>query len=183
MKTRVAAPRIPPLPEAEWTPQQREEITRGNPPRILNIFRTLIRYPDLYRRWMPFANHVLFKSSLTPRDRELVILRVGWLCRSAYEFHQHKRVGKAAGLSDADIERVKVGPGDAGWSASERALLQAVDELHADSFITDPTWRAVSEHYNEHQLVDLVFGVGQYTMVSMALNTFGVQIEEEAAKP
>ena len=182
MKTRLAEPRIAPLPESEWTAQQREELTRGNPPRILNIFRTLIRHPDLYRRWTPFGNHVLFKSSLTPRDRELAILRVGWLCRSAYEFHQHTRVGKAAGLTDADIERVKGGPQDAGWSPNERALLQAVDELHGDWFISDATWAALSPHYSEQQLMDLVFAVGQYTMVSMALNTFGVQIESEAAK-
>jgi alkylhydroperoxidase family enzyme len=182
MKPRVAEPRIAPLPESQWTQQQRDEITRGNPARILNIFRTLIRHPDLYRRWMPFGNHVLFKSTLTPRDRELAILRVGWLCRSAYEFHQHTRVGKAAGLSDADIERVKTSPQDAGWSPAERALLQAVDELHEDSFVTEPTWKALGTHFNEQQLMDLVFTVGQYTMVSMALNTFGVQIEDEAAR-
>ena len=182
MKPRLATPRLTPLPESEWTQQQREEITRGNPPRILNIFRTLIRHPDLYRRWMPFGNHVLFKSSLPPRERELAILRVGWLCRSAYEFHQHTRVGKAAGLSDADIERVKTGPRDSAWTPAERVLLQAVDELHADQFVTDATWKALGSHFSEHQLIDLVFAVGQYTMVSMALNTLGVQIEDEAAK-
>jgi alkylhydroperoxidase family enzyme len=183
MKPRIARPRIAPLPESQWTEQQREALTRGNPPRILNIFRTLIRHPDLYRHWLPFGNHVLFKSTLAPRERELAILRVGWLCRSAYEFHQHTRIGKAAGLTDADIERVQKSAQDPDWSPADRALLQAVDELHEDSFVTDATWQALTAHFSEQQLIDLVFLVGQYTLVSMALNTFGVQIEDEAAQP
>jgi alkylhydroperoxidase family enzyme len=128
---------------------------------------------------MPFANHVLFKSSLPPREREMAILRIGWLCRSGYEFHQHTRIGKASGLSDAEIERLKSKPDAAGWTQAESALLQAVDDLHADQFITDATWQRLGKHYDTHQVIDLVFAVGQYTLVSMALNSFGVQIEEE----
>jgi 4-carboxymuconolactone decarboxylase len=177
---RLPRPRIEPLPPAEWSDEQRELLTRGNPPRVLNIFSTLIRHADLYRRWIPFGNHVLFKSSLAPREREIAILRVGWLCSSGYEFHQHTRIGKTAGLDDVAIERIKAGPGAAGWSAREAALLRAVDELHAAQFISDATWQELSSHFDTRQLIDLVFAVGQYTMVSMALNSFGVQIEEEA---
>jgi 4-carboxymuconolactone decarboxylase len=177
---RLPRPRIEPLPQSEWNDEQRELLTRGNPPRVLNIFGTLIRHADLYRRWIPFGNHVLFKSSLPAREREIAILRVGWLCRSGYEFHQHTRIGKAAGLDAEDIERVKSGPGATGWSAREAALLRAVDELHADQFISDATWQELGSHFDTRQLIDLVFAVGQYTMVSMALNSFGVQIEDEA---
>jgi 4-carboxymuconolactone decarboxylase len=177
---RLPRPRIEPLPQAEWSDEQRELLMRGNPPRVLNIFSTLIRHADLYRRWIPFGNHVLFKSSLSPREREIAILRVGWLCRSGYEFHQHTRIGAAAGLDAGEIERIKSGPGAVGWSAREAALLRAVDELHADQFISDTTWQELSSHFDTRQLIDLVFAVGQYTMVSMALNSFGVQIEDEA---
>jgi alkylhydroperoxidase family enzyme len=175
---RLSRPRLAPLAPAEWNDEQRELLTRGNPPRVLNVFATLVRHQDLYRRWMPFANHVLFKSSLPERERELAILRVGWLCRSGYEFHQHTRIGQAAGLSDAEIERLKSGPDAAGWSEAESALLQAVDELHADQFIGDATWQRLGRHYETRQVIDLVFAVGQYTLVSMALNSFGVQIED-----
>jgi 4-carboxymuconolactone decarboxylase len=178
---RLSKPRVPPLQDNEWSDDQRELLTRGNPSRVLNVFRTLAQHPDLYRRWLPFANHVLFKSTLSARDRELAILRIGHLCKSGYEFHQHTRVGKAAGLTDAEIERIKHGPDAAGWSAPEQALLRATDELHDDAFITDATWQALASHYNKEQLVDLVFAVGQYTMVSMALNSFGVQIEDQAS--
>lgn len=177
---RLSRPRIAPLEPAEWNDEQRELLTRGNPPRVLNIFATLVRHEDLYRRWMPFANHVVFKSTLPERERELAILRVGWLCRSGYEFHQHTRIGKAAGLSDAEIERLKSAPDTAGWSEAESVLLQAVDELHADQFIADETWQRLGKHYDTQQLIDLVFAVGQYTLVSMVLNSLGVQIEKES---
>lgn len=174
---RLKKPRVAPLAPAEWNDEQRELLTRGNPARVLNVFATLVRHQDLYRRWMPFANHVLFKSSLPPREREMAILRIGWLCRSGYEFHQHTRIGLEAGLSDAEIDRIKAGADAAGWSDAEAALLQAVDDLHSDQFISDATWQRLGKHYDERQVIDLVFAVGQYTLVSMALNSFGVQIE------
>jgi 4-carboxymuconolactone decarboxylase len=174
---RVSRPRLAPLEPSEWNEEQRELLTRGNPPRVLNVFATLARHQDLYRRWLPFANHVLFKSSLPPREREMAILRIGWLCRSGYEFHQHTRIGKASGLGDEEIERLKSEPDAAGWSEAESALLQAVDDLHGDQFISDATWQRLSNHYDTNQVIDLVFAVGQYTLVSMALNSFGVQIE------
>ncbi|HKU14427.1 MAG TPA: carboxymuconolactone decarboxylase family protein [Steroidobacteraceae bacterium] len=179
---RLSQPRLAPLAPQEWSEEQRELLTRGNPPRVLNVFATLARHPDLFRRWMPFGNHVLFKSSLPAREREMAILRIGWLCRSGYEFHQHTRIGKASGLSDAEIERLKLGPDAPGWTEPESALLHAVDELHADQFIGDGTWQELSKYYDTKQVIDLVFAVGQYTLVSMALNSFGVQIEEGGEK-
>jgi len=175
---RLGQPRVPPLPESDWTDEQRALLgTDKNPLGALNIFRTLIRHLELYRPFMKFGRQVLFRSSLSPRERELVILRVGWRCGAAYEFHQHTRIGKAAGLTDAEIERVKSGPDAPDWTALESALLRAVDELHDDSFIGDATWKQLSNHYDTQQLIDLVFLVGHYTMIAMALNSLGVQIE------
>ncbi len=180
---RLSKPRVAPLTLDECTPEQRELLTKGNPARILNVFATIARHSDLYRRWIPFANHILFKSTLSPRDREIAVLRIGHLCRSGYEFAQHTVVGKRAGLSDAEIERTKIGAAAPGWSESERLIVQATDELHHDSFISDATWAGLTKHYNTNQMIDLVFTVGQYTMVSMALNSFGVQLEEEVKGP
>ena len=132
---RLSRPRLTPLAPAEWNDEERELMTRGNPSRVLNVFATLVRHQDLYRRWMPFANHVLFKSSLPPREREMAILRIGWLCRSGYEFHQHTRIGREAGLSDAEIERLKSGPERQGWSESESALLRAVSRWSSQSLV------------------------------------------------
>jgi 4-carboxymuconolactone decarboxylase len=171
-------PRLAPLEEAEWTDEQRDLLapmrTRGT---VYNIFKTLVRYPKLLKRWMPFANHVLFKSSLSAREREMVILRVGWLARADYEWGHHVEIGRRAGLSDAEIARIGEGPEARGWTGHEAALLRAVDELHADCRIADPTWSALGQRYDTAQLMDLVFTVGNYLLVSMALNSLGVRLE------
>jgi alkylhydroperoxidase family enzyme len=149
--------------------------TFGDGP-ILNIFRTLAHHPKLMKRWLVFGNHVLAKSSLPPRERELVILRTGWLCRAGYEWGQHVQIGLAAGLSQEEIDRIPAGSKAEGWSALDRALLDATDELHADAFVSDATWARLGE-LDVQQRMDLVFTVGQYNLVSMALNTLGVQPE------
>src|SRR5688572_24569018 len=174
---RLTRARVEPLPETEWTQEIRETLPRGvGGGRILAIFTTLARHPKLLKRWLVFGNHVLFKSTLPARERELVILRTGWLCRSEYEFGQHTRIGKACGLTDEEIRRIIAGPEASGWSELDRLLLKATDELHEAHMISDATWEALSRHYDVQQLMDLVFAVGQYTLVSMALNTLGVQL-------
>ncbi len=179
---RLNEPRVPPLRDGEGSPDQQELLARASRDRpALNIFRTLIHHPDLWRAWGRFGGHVLGGSSLAPRDRELLILRIGWLCQAEYEFGQHTRVGKEAGLSDEEIRRVTEGPQAPGWDPFEAVLLRAADELHADAFLSDETWAALAVRYSTQQLMDLVFTVGQYNLVSMALNTFGVQLEEGTA--
>jgi alkylhydroperoxidase family enzyme len=176
---RLRRPRIDPLPPEEWSGEVKELLSRfEREGRIFNIFATLARHPALLRRWLVFGNHVLSKSTLPPRERELAILRMGWLCRAEYEWGHHVAMGKAAGVTADEITRVAHGPDAPGWSQFDAALLKAVDELHADSFISDPTWQALAKHYNEQQLLDLVFTAGQYKLVCMALNSVGVQLEE-----
>ena len=176
---RLTTPRVAPLDEADWNDEVREImqpfVKQG---RVFNIFRTLANHPELMRRWMVFANHILAKSSLGARDREILILRIGWLCRSGYEWGQHVVIGRESGLSDEDILRIQGGADAAGWSASEQALLRAVDELHADAHVSDSTWAALAADYSTEQMMDIVFTVGQYNLVSMALNSLGVQLDE-----
>jgi alkylhydroperoxidase family enzyme len=174
----ATTPRIAPLPPAEWNDEVRDilQVTAMGG-RVLNIFQTLARHPKLLKRWLVFGNHVLLKSTLPPRERELLILRTGWNCGAEYEWGQHVIIGRQAGLTDDEIERITRGP-DAGWSPVEAALLRAADELHRDARIGDPTWAVLSADYDTKQLMDIVFTVGQYTLVSMALKSFGVQLDE-----
>lgn len=176
---RLSRPRLAPLTvetaEGESKAQLERAEARGGP--VLNITRTLAHYPELSSAWGRFARHVLDESSLPPRERELVILRMGWNCRSGYEFGQHRRIGQQVGLSLEEVERVKQGPDADGWTEHERNLLRAVDELYADAFLSDATWNALAERYDVRQLMDVVFAAGQYNLVSMALNTLGVQLE------
>jgi alkylhydroperoxidase family enzyme len=145
---------------------------------VFNIFATLARHPGLLRRWLVFANHVLAKSTLPPRERELAILRTGWLCRAEYEWGHHVAIGQGAGLTPAEVSRVTEGPDAPGWSRFEAVLLRAVDELHRDSWIGDSSWNELSQHYSVQQVLDLIFTAGQYKLVCMALNSLGVQLEE-----
>jgi alkylhydroperoxidase family enzyme len=144
----------------------------------LNIFGTIARHPKMMQSWHPFISYVLRESTLPPRDREILILRIGWLCRSEYEFGQHTLMAKSAGLSPEEISRIPEGPNAPGWDPFEATLLRAADELHSDAFITEATWNALSKRYDEKQLMDLIMTVGQYNMVSMVLNTLGVQLDE-----
>ena len=175
---RLSTPRITPLDEKDWTDEAREQLGKtGDAGRPFNIFRTLARYPKLLKRWLVFANHILFKSTLPARDREILILRIGWLCQAEYEFAQHVVIGRRAGLTDADIQRIVDGPEAAGWDPFEAALCRAADELRRDAFVSDPTWQALGARYGEEQLMDAVFTVGQYNLVSMVLNSLGVQLD------
>jgi alkylhydroperoxidase family enzyme len=178
MNQRPNQPRIPPLPESEWDSETIELMqTLRRDGQVFNIFATLARHPKLLKRWLVFGNHVLSKSSLPAREREIAILRMGWLCGAEYEWGHHVAIGKQAGLSSDDIRRIAAGSDAPGWDPFEAALIRAVDELHADSFISDSTWRTLAARYNTEQLLDLIFAAGQYTLVSMALNSCGVQLE------
>lgn len=180
-RVRPTAPRIRAL-----APDERDETARtliggstlgGEDDDALNIFATMANHSGLMKRWMVFANHVLFKSTLPERERELAILRIGWRCAAEYEFGQHTVIGRDCGLTDQEIARVTVAD-LAGWNPLDTLVLQATDELHADACITDETWAALSAHWSAPQLMDLVFAVGQYNLVSMALNSFGVQLDD-----
>ncbi len=169
---RLDKPRLEPIPPDRMDPEIRERLGDGP---VLNILATLAHHPKLLKRWMVFGNHVLSKSSLPARERELVILRIGWLCRSEYEWGQHVAIARRVGVTDEEIDRVTRGPEAEGWSVLDRAFLRATDELHADAFVSDETWAILAEHLDTEQRLDLIFAVGQYTLVSMALNSLGVQ--------
>ena len=172
-------PRLAPIEQDLWNDEQKEllgkQAVRGNVP---NILKTLIHHEKLARRWLVFAAHILSKSSLTPRDREIAILRTGWLAGSRYEWGQHVLIGKETGLTAEEIDRIKAGPNARGWSEADKLLLQATDELRKDAFVSDSTWQGLTKHFDKKQLMDMGFAVGQYNLVSMALNTLGVQLDD-----
>jgi len=145
--------------------------------RDLNIFRVMMNHPKLTRRWTVFAGHVLQKQTLPVRDRELLILRIGWLNQAEYEWAQHVEIARRAGITDAEIEQVKEGP-KARWSPREAALISATDELFENSVISDATWAALAATYSTEQMMDVVFTIGQYNLVSWALNSFGVPLDD-----
>jgi len=145
--------------------------------RDLNLFKILMNHPTLVRRWTVFAGHVLRKQTLPARERELLILRIGWLNQAEYEWAQHVEIAKREGITEAEIERVKAGP-TGGWGGDDAVLLQAVDDLYEHSVVSDATWVSLAKKYSTEQMIDLVFTIGQYNLVSWALNSFGVPLDD-----
>jgi 4-carboxymuconolactone decarboxylase len=178
---RLKEPRIAPVDMANLTEDQREALRPFEGRQPLNIFRTLANAPKALTAFLAWGNYVLSRrNSLPPREREIAILRIGYLCRSGYEFAQHRRIGLDQGLTAAEIEAIKAGANAATWSEADAALIRACDELHREQFISDSVWQVLGRHFDEKQRMDLVFTVGQYTQVSMILNTLGVQLERPA---
>jgi alkylhydroperoxidase family enzyme len=176
-------PRIPPVSLADADPDTRQLLERlsrlrGDDAAVLNVFGTVANHPTLMREWLRFATYALTKSTLDPRTRELAVLRVGWRCDAPYEWGQHVVVGRAVGLTDDDVRRVAEGPDADGWTPAEVAALRATDELHDRSTITDTTWAALGEHFTQEQILDLVFLVGNYHIVSFALNACRVERDD-----
>jgi 4-carboxymuconolactone decarboxylase len=176
-------PRIPPVSLADADPETRALLDslstfRDDDVSVLNVFGTLAQHPKLIKRWLVFANHVLLKSTISGRDRELAILRAGWRCHAPYEWGQHVVIGRREGITDEEIARIGAGPDAPGWSEHDAAILRAVDELHDTSTISDATWATLTETYDQQQCMDLVFAIGQYHLVSFALNAFGVERDD-----
>lgn len=176
---RLSAPRVAPVPLDRLDAGQADALApvtqRGQ---VLNIFRTLAHAPEALKAFLAWGSYVLSKqNALDARLREIVILRTGFLCGSGYEFTQHTRIGMNAGITADEVEAIKAGPSAPNWSPLDRAALTACDELVRDHHVGDATWAALAE-LGDRGRMDLVFTVGQYTQVSMALNSFGVQLDE-----
>ncbi len=177
----LSAPRVAPVAMDSASPEQRRFLEAQEPSLSrLNVVRTFAVNPRLAEAWQPFAYYVLRTSTLPPHDRETLILRIGWLNQSQYEFSQHVRVAKGVGLTDADIERIKAGPDAAGLAPFDAALVRAADQLRSKSFIDDATWAVLKTRYDEKQLMDVVVTTGQYNLVSWYLNTLGTPMEDWA---
>ena len=147
-------------------------VTGTEPPAV---FLTLGRHRRLFWGWLIFAGALMPGGRLTRRETELVILRVGTLSGSDYELEQHRRLGRRAGLSGAEIERVASGPADDAWSDGDRLLLEVTDELHATADLSDATWSRLRAAYDERRCIEVVMLVGHYQMLATTLTTLRVR--------
>lgn len=142
------------------------------------IVRTLLRHPHLFSALTDVGIQFLAHGALAPRDRELAILRIGWLCRAPYEWGEHVIIAKKVGLSSAEIERVTEGSYAAGWTEHEAAILRAAEELHDQAMISDTTWAALAKTLDERQLIELPALIGQYQAVAYYQNSLRLRPHE-----
>jgi alkylhydroperoxidase family enzyme len=179
---RVALPRIPPVTDAQLTEVQRRVLAKyaaGQKPG--NAIRTFVTIPELVDGTLPFQEYISQKSSLSPRHREILILRTAWLLNNDAIWGEHAPAARRAGMASAEIRRVAEGAQSRGWDPFEATLLRLADELFRNSSVTDATWKALSAQYDMFHLLDAVMTVTDFTTAGLLYNTFGVQPDREHA--
>jgi alkylhydroperoxidase family enzyme len=179
--------RLHPFSPAEWTeeirdffadvygPQARETGTKFGMP------LTFARHPELAKAIFEFSRKVQALAEITTRLREIVIMRVAWLNKTDYEWGHHHRYMRDLGMGDEHVQGIKDGPDAPVWSEAERAAIRAVDELTLTRELSDATWAALSAHYSERQIIDILVLLGQYTLLALPFNAIGLRLEDEYA--
>ena len=142
-----------------------------------HLLEALANHPALAKAFLTFNGYIATASSISARLRELVILRISWLRHSEYEFVQHLVLGRRAGLSEIELDRIQVGPTAAGWALEDTIVLRAVDELHFDACITDDTWTELERLFKIPQILDFIFLVGCYHTLGLVLNSIRLPLE------
>ena len=143
----------------------------GEPARTMAV---LARRPELLSPFLAWAAALALNGVLPHRDHELLVLRASANCGSEFEWVEHVEYARAAGLSDAEIAKAGEPISNGAWSHADRALLLAADELHSDHDVSDTTWAILARHYDAAALVEILFVVGQYTMLSLVANAAGI---------
>ncbi len=184
VKDRFGSVGFAPLPREAWTDEARAVFAFWGEPDAYangstnNMVMTLAHHPDLAIAYYTFGKHLLVASTLPARDRELIVLRVAWLLRSAYEWHYHVGYALNLGIGLDEIAAIERGPAAACWSNRDATVLRAVDELHAHSRLSDIGSAALSRHFDRRQIIDLVFTIGNYVMLSWAISALNIEIED-----
>lgn len=174
--------RLRPLPDADWDDRCRSALAslipaeRANVHGAGNVLATLLRHPDLTGAYLPFNAYLLRDSTLSPRIREVALLRVVHHGNCEYLWSHHIPIAARAGLSPDDIDAVRSGNS---VDRCDQMVIQAVDDLTADSTIAQTTWEELAQVFTDQQRMDLVFTIGGYLLLAMAVNTFGVQEEHK----
>jgi alkylhydroperoxidase family enzyme len=173
-------PRILPIAREHADPRAEAEFRRieslgGYVP---NMHLTFGSHPDLYAAWLPFAVHVMPNSTLDARSRQLLILGTCFAWQAGYPWSHHAKISEMLNaLSGTEVARVESGPDDPAWSTTDTALLRACVETRREGRISDPTWETLTKSYGNNQLLDVVFTIGQYTLIATALNSLDVELD------
>ncbi|TAL02285.1 MAG: carboxymuconolactone decarboxylase family protein [Rhodospirillaceae bacterium] len=175
-------PRIPPLAPDEFGPEVYEISAKLRPAgtatdtpqpavEVSEMAATLMHHPAVSRQHFELGLQLLRSGTLSARERELAVLRTAWLCKAPFVWGEHVKLGKKAGLTSEDIERITHGSAATGWEEHDRAIVGAAEELHADAMISDATWAVLSRRLDKKQLIELPMLVGQYHTVTYYQNT------------
>ena len=182
--SRLEAPRVSPLPQRGWTSSQRDVAERyASLGDTGNLVPTLLNAPELAESVLPFLRYTSLYSTLSARERAIVILRTAWLAQSAVLWDNHVPHAQAAGLSIQQLRQIAVGPNGEGWDPFESTLIAFVDELFVNSSVTDATWAALSSRFDLYNMVDAVMTVAEFTTLSIVANSLGIQVDSPGPFP
>ncbi|ADP83513.1 carboxymuconolactone decarboxylase family protein [Pseudofrankia inefficax] len=183
--------RIEPLPLKQWPKEMRQVLAALEPPgtparlspegrsKALNTLGVYAHHTTLAQAFFTFNGHILSTSTLSDRQRELIVLRVAALRKAGYEWLQHTFIARDAGLSDEEIQRIALGPDAPLWDPLDAATLRAVDELIADGKIGDGTWAVLVEKLEVKQILDVIFTVGAYETLAYMISSFDIEIDDD----
>lgn len=185
---RPTTPRIPLLPEERWTAEVRGIFTifegeearqRGSQ---FNIMKTLVHHPSLMARFLAYEHRLLRHPTIPERTREIIVLRLAWLYRQDYEWKQHVAIARSIGMSEQEIEAARLGADHPVWSPLDRCVLRATDQMYAGITIDDDTWVGLAVEFDHSQMIELLFTIGTFAMMSWIFNSTGLQIETGEAR-
>jgi alkylhydroperoxidase family enzyme len=178
-------PRIAAIPNEEiseeaWELVRRVRAATGAGPIAVmpEYMRTAVKHPAIFRCQMEMGT-AIFQGRIPPREREIAVLRCGWLCRAPFEWGEHVDIGKRYGLTQAEIERVTQGSSAPGWSEHEAAILRGVEELIGDQALSDETWETLAKSWDEQQLFEFPMMVGQYVATAFVQNSVRIPLADD----
>jgi alkylhydroperoxidase family enzyme len=183
--TESREPRIPPARPRELgllakiVAKIAGRVTPDGPP---NIFTTLGQHPRLFRAWLRYSAHLMPFGKLPRNDTELVILRVAWQCRSAYEWHQHVPIALRVGLTPEEVAGTAHSPPVDGFTRRQQTLLEVTDELLAERALSDTTWTAVQATLRDREVIELCLLIGHYQGLASAIGALAIQIEHDPGR-
>ncbi len=144
--------------------------------RMPEILRVMMHHPKLFTQITEIGIQLTANGALSPRERELAILRVAWLCHSPYQWGEQVLIANKIGINSEEIERITQGSGASGWSEHEQSILRASEELHENAKVSDSTWSTLSTRFNNQQLLELIVVVGQYQMLAYFVNSLNLHL-------
>ena len=156
---------------------------RPDRPKASAVMGIFAHHPDLSTAFFHFNGHILYGTTLSIRQRELLVLRIAVLRKSPYLWAQHLVHTKDAEISQSDVSRIAFGPGAPYLDALERAMLQAVDELILLGEIGGDTWAELQRDLTTQQILDLIFTVGCYDIIAWVCGTLQFDLEPDLPAP
>jgi alkylhydroperoxidase family enzyme len=177
--------RIEPIPEDKLPPEALE-ISKtlrtafgipenGSVPEVLG---TMLVHPGMFRAQMEVGMEFAQRGAIPPRDREIGVLRNGWLLGAPFEWGEHVDFGKRCGLTQEDIERTKTGSSAPGWTEHEAAICKGVEELKDNAMISDETWTTLAKTWDDKQMMEFPVLIGQYTLTAFLQNSLRLRLAD-----